>query len=364
MTGRGAAPPGAPLLCSEADVIRTLRAGTYTLAQLYRLCETGADINRADGLSFVDAKRHGDDRVWKRRVRGALQQLRVAGRAHRIGLGVWVVDGPIRQPRRMLLVLNGTALDFELRAVDAIELLSSLDAPCDLLVTDPPYGLNVGDDGGRIEHAYGRDSSLVVPGYVDVPDRDYLEFTCEWIDAAATALRPGAQVAVITGPQRSAAIHLAGERAGLTWISAIAAKQAFPMYTTRRPAFAHWTITILARGGLYDPRRTFHAPSDLPLSQNGNPSPLDLWLDNGRADRPGQLRNGNELPITLLRRIVQMLSNVGDHVVDPFAGAANLGRVCFELRRRFTASDINPRAVRLGGARMLTEAVRPYALAA
>lgn len=37
------------MLASEADVLRTLRAGTYTLEQLYALCEERAQVGRDRG---------------------------------------------------------------------------------------------------------------------------------------------------------------------------------------------------------------------------------------------------------------------------------------------------------------------------
>ena len=33
------------MLETEADLLRTLRSGTYTLAELYALCETAVDVS-------------------------------------------------------------------------------------------------------------------------------------------------------------------------------------------------------------------------------------------------------------------------------------------------------------------------------
>ena len=61
------------------------------------------------------------DRRWKRRVRGALQQLRVSGRAERIERSVWAIDGTAERPERLVLIVSGaTAAEFELRLQAAV----------------------------------------------------------------------------------------------------------------------------------------------------------------------------------------------------------------------------------------------------
>ena len=67
------------MLATEADVIRTLRAGTYTLPRLYELCEQRTAVDRDGGQDPVPG--HAGDVRWKHRVRGALAALNRAGRA-------------------------------------------------------------------------------------------------------------------------------------------------------------------------------------------------------------------------------------------------------------------------------------------
>ena len=79
------------MLASEADVLRTLRVGTYTLEQLYHRCEQHAPVARDGGHDPVPD--HAGDTRGKRRVRGALQGLRRSGRATRIGRSSWAIQG-------------------------------------------------------------------------------------------------------------------------------------------------------------------------------------------------------------------------------------------------------------------------------
>ncbi|MGH2950099.1 MAG: DNA methyltransferase, partial [Solirubrobacteraceae bacterium] len=206
---------------------------------------------------------------------------------------------------------------------------------------------------------YRRDPGRVLAGCRDVDPAHYETFTREWVDAAARALRPAGQLVVITGPQRAAAAQLAGEQAGLTWVASIAARREFALYTRRRPACAHWTITVLCHGALDHPRRVFHPPPDLPAARSGHPYPLDWWPDNGRADRPGQIRNDCELPLRLVRRAICAFSDPGAHVVDPFLGAGSTLAACWLEGRRCTGGDLNPLALALAAARLLDEHAWP-----
>ena len=78
-------------LRTEADVVKTLRAGTYTLDELYALVQDRVDVARDGGL---DAINDSSDTRWRRRVRGALQQLRASGDGHRVARSCWAITAP------------------------------------------------------------------------------------------------------------------------------------------------------------------------------------------------------------------------------------------------------------------------------
>jgi len=346
------------VLATENDVLRTL-AGTYTQDDLYALCEERGQVARDGGHDPIAS--HPGDMRWKRRVRGDLQTLRRKGLARRIGKATWVIEGDRQHPVRMLLLLAGAVLgEFELRLAAAVDLLGQLDEPADLILTDPPWGLGRGEGKHYADgNGYRRDHANIIGGYVDVDPAEYEDFTHGWVQAAAAALRPGGQTAIVTGPQRAAAVQVAAEHAGLTWVSSIAARHPFPLATMRRPACAHWTVTVMCRGPLASSRRVFNPPADQPAARSGHPYPLDWWIDNGRADRPRLARYDNALPLRLVVRTILAFTNLAEHVVDPFLGSGTSAIGAFETGRRFTGGDVNPRAVRFTAARMLAEHVRP-----
>lgn len=346
------------MLATEADVLRALESGTYTLEQLYGLCEQRAPVCRDGGHDQVPG--HAGDLRWKRRVRGTLETLRKSGRASRIGRCAWAIQGTARRPTRLLLVVAGaTPREFELRLQSAADLLAQLDRPASLVLCDPPYALGRGRGHFSDGNGYRRDQSKVAGGYVDIDPALYAGFTAEWVTAAAAALRPGGQLAVITGPQRTAVVQCAAQAAGLTWVATIAARREFPLATLRRPAAAHWDISVLCRGAVSHPRRVFHPPADQPPARSGHPYPLDWWTGNGRADRPGLVRYDNTLPLRMVLRAVCAFSDPGDDVVDPFLGFGTTAIACHLAGRRFTGGDVNPEAIRLTAARLLDEHAWP-----
>jgi DNA modification methylase len=347
------------MLETEADLLRTLRAGTYTLDELYALCRTGVDTSRDNGHAAV-SDRHHTDSVWKHRVRGWLANAKAKGLAQRVDRATWLIEGASESPSRLILLnAGGDFAGVELRVQDAVELLHTLDEPADLVLCDPPYALGRGEGHFADGHGYRRDSSKVLNGYVDVHPSAYAEFSYRWISAAAAILRNGGQLAVITGPQQSCHVQYAAEQAGLTWVSQIVARKVFPLLTSRRPSCAHWCVTVMCKGSLHNDRRVFNTPPDLPKAASGADYPLDWWDSNGRADRPGLLRYDNALPLPLVSRLVTAFSDPCELIVDPMLGSGTAAVAAHLAGRRFIGGDVNSAAIRFAAARLLDEHLWP-----
>jgi hypothetical protein len=344
-----------PLLCTEAELLRTIKAGTYTIPELYRECETGADIARDGGLEPPDPE-HPTDTVWRRRLRGALQTFRSAGGAVHAGRAVWIILGTRQEPVALVLVsAAGTLAGVELHHRRAVELFDALTEPVDLVLCDPPYGLLRGTERSSATRIYRRDQDKVIGGYIDVDPSEYVEFTRAWVNAAARTLRAGGQLAAITGPQRAAIVQVAAEDAGLQWVATISAFRHFALATKRRFAPSHWAITVMCRALPDSRRRVFNVPAGLPKSNNGLDYPLDWWPENGRSDRRGALRYDNGLPRPLVRQVIEAHTNAGELVVDPCLGGGTSAIEARALGRRFIGGDPNREGVMFAAARLLRE---------
>ncbi len=64
-------------------------------------------------------------------------------------------------------------------------------------------------------------------------------------------------------------------------------------------------------------------------------------------------------PVALMRGLVDLFTQSGDHICDPFMGSGSTGVAALEMGRRFTGIDCEGEAVRLAKARLASAACRP-----
>ena len=341
-------------LRTEADLLRTLESGTYTVQELYRRAEQAGLTERPGARDVIqDGKEQ-----YKRRVRSALQALKRQGRARRVegGQAAWLIEGSTARPRRALFVwLPCDPSQLELVLGAAADVLRAADEPVDLVVADPPWALGRADASAGYRRTYRRDHRKVVAGYVDIEPAAYSDFTAQWIAAACAALRPGGYLAVVTGAQQAARVQVSAEDAGLTYVNSIAVLRRFGLYTTRRYVHQHHRITLLTKGALDSSMRVFHRPTEMPRGRTGHIYAVDVWSDLPEERRPGLLRYDNALPVALVSRVVRSTTNDGDLVADPFLGSGTTAVACLQERRRFYGGDVNPNSLRYAMARILAE---------
>ncbi len=343
------------MLRTEADLLRTLERGTYTLQDLYRRAEQEGLADRDGGRDRIQ---DGQAR-YKRRMRTALYRFHKQGAARRADNGepLWLIEGTAEKPRRCLLVwLPRDPSQLELVLGDVEEVLRRTDEEFDLVFADPPYGLDRDkDNAGR--RTYGRDDDQVVPGYVDVDPAEYADFTARWIGAARDVIRPGGYLAVVTGPTQSARVQCAAEDAGLTFINSITVTRPFGLYATRRFVHGQWRITLMANGPYDSKRRHFDRPPEFPRGPKGQIYAVDVWRDIPENRRPDLVRYDNSVHWTMPSRVIRATTRPGDLVADPFLGGGSTPEACLRTRRRFYGGDLNPEALRYTMARLVDEVI-------
>ena len=213
---------------------------------------------------------------------------------------------------------------------DCVEVLRNLVVPADvidLVVADPPY--NVGVDYGRGKKADRRS--------------DYGEWVEQWIALCADTLCPGGSMWIISGQEHGAEIDIAMRRSGLEMRNRITWYESFGVYChakfarTSRPIFyavkpgrsptfnADAVRVPSARETKYGDKRA--APGGRIMD--------DVWPINRvcgtfRERVPGV---PTQLPEALVRRIIEVSSNPGDTILDPFAGSGTTIAVAKKLGR-------------------------------
>ena len=217
------------------------------------------------------------------------------------------------------------------------------DGSVDLIVTDPPYGI----DGDLLHRHYNRDEDHVIDGYVEVPRAEYAEFSRRWIREAARVLRPGGSLYVVSGYTNLYDILTALRETILVEVNHIVWKYNFGVYTSRKYVSSHYHVLFYEKPG---GRRTFHQfarHAEADRDERGGSRLYqdleDVWIIN-REYKPGQTKNKNELPRALLGKILQYSSDPGDVVCDFFLGSFSTAKVAKGMNRVAIGFERNARA--------------------
>jgi len=217
------------------------------------------------------------------------------------------------------------------------------DNSVDLIVTDPPYGI----EGDQLHKHYNRDERFVVDGYVEVEKEQYPSFSARWIKEVERILRPGGSMYIVSGYTNLNDILNGLMMTSLREVNHIIWKYNFGVYTTRKYVSSHYHILFYEKPG---GRRTFNAyvrygqvEKDTAEGSLNYKDREDVWIIN-REYKPGEVKNKNELPTELLVKMIQYSSNEGDLVCDLFLGGFSTAKVAIGLKRYAVGFELNAKA--------------------
>jgi len=207
---------------------------------------------------------------------------------------------------------------------------------------DPPF--NLGKDYGRgaLEDALAR--------------QDYLEWSFAWIDECIRLLVPGGALFVYILPQWGFRLASHAEERGLSfrhWI-ALSMKGSFPRGRKLYPA--HYGLLYFTKG---EPRTFNRVRLPIPVCRHCggdvkdygghrkhlNPLGLnltDFWEDTAPArHRKFKTRwHVNELKPMIPARAIQIATDEGDLVLDPFGGGGSTYEAAERLGRHWIGTEI------------------------
>ena len=217
------------------------------------------------------------------------------------------------------------------------------DNSIDLIVCDPPFGIN----GHRLNKHYNRDENNVLDGYVDVPENEYAEFSRQWINEAERVLRPGGSIYIVSGYSNLRHILNALSDTNLKEVNHLIWKYNFGVYTSKKYISSHYHILYCIKKGGHVTfnKNAFYADSKK-TAQGGSINYLDredVWIIN-REYKRRQMKNKNELPKSLLGKIIRYSSNPDDLVCDFFLGGFSTAKVAIGLGRKACGFEINKNA--------------------
>ena len=214
------------------------------------------------------------------------------------------------------------------------------DNSVDLIITDPPYGIN----GDTLHKHYNRNEAFVIDGYVEIPEPEYGNFSIRWVKEAERVLRPGGSIYIVSGYTNLYHILHALRRTKLKEINHIIWKYSFGVFTRRKYISSHYHILFYEKPG---GERTFNVESRYGLNEKtednrsqNNADREDVWIIN-REYKPGTVKNKNELPVQLLTKMIQYSTNEGDCICDFFLGGFSTAIAAIGLNRRAIGFEIS-----------------------
>lgn len=212
-----------------------------------------------------------------------------------------------------------------------------------LIVADPPYNQGM---------KYGKHFDDAVSAEV------YLDRSRAWMTAAADCLTDDGSLWVIINWEWQPHLALLGQDIGLHLRQTIVWYETFGANATRkynrcsRPLL--WFVKDPDDFVFLDHAEQIRRPSDRLAKYDDPRADPDgkLWDDVWGINPPICRLVGNthermpdaptQLPVALLRPIVAGHAEVGDLVLDPFAGTGTTGAACIELGRRFLGIELSP----------------------
>ena len=203
---------------------------------------------------------------------------------------------------------------------DALAVLPLL-GPVDAVVTDPPYGVNLGVDNNPTHDA----THLGKKGYATYADT-YENFCRTIVPALNRALDLARLGAVFSGP------HL---------------------HEQRKPT---------TMGGVYLPQALGRTPwgskNFLPLLLYGRPPGAGQHRPTMRAGsaKAEDVAHPCAKPLAWMTWVVELASRVGEVVLDPFMGSGTTGVACLERGRRFVGIEVDPGYFEIACARLAQSA--------
>ncbi|MFP5269097.1 DNA methyltransferase [Coleofasciculus sp.] len=227
---------------------------------------------------------------------------------------------------------------------DCLDLMRDMEAESvDLVFADPPFNLNK-------KYPSKIDDSL--------KSSDYLDWCELWLNECIRILKPAGSLFLWNLPKWNSYLSefLNNRLTFRHWIS-VDIKYRFPIAGRLYPS--HYSLLYYCKG---EKPKTFH-PDRLPLEicsncyqelhdyggykHKMNPKGVnltDVWYDIPpvRHKRYKQREGANELSIKLMDRIIEMASNQGDLIFDPFGGAGTTYVVAEMKRRHWLGIEIGP----------------------
>lgn len=260
-------------------------------------------------------------------------------------------DAAVEQPIALRPYFVSERSDFALYHGDVLEVLPrlNLEQSVPLVFADPPYFLS----NGGVTCQSGRMVSVDKGRWDRLESIEQMhEFNHSWLSACRAVLEPNGTIWV-SGTRH--VIYSAGftmQELGFKLLNDITWEKPNPPPNLSCRYFTHSTETLLWAARERKSRHKFNYKAM--RVENGERQMKSVW----RLPAPAKAEKAfgahpTQKPLALLERIINAASDIGDLVLDPFAGSGTTGIAAIKLGRRFIGIDIGEKFLELAVKRYL-----------
>ncbi len=215
------------------------------------------------------------------------------------------------------------------------------DASVDLVITDPPFGIEFQAKKAN----YNRKGGRVLEGYNEVKGADYLTFTRAWLTQVRRVLKPEGSLYIFSGWNYLKDLLIALDDLDFTLVNHLVWKYQFGLVTTRKYVTSHYHILF---AGVDEKKRRFFPYARFDKDErhpDGGSAHYkdkeDVW-NIPREYWTGDVKTPTKLPAEIIRKILAYSSQPGDVVLDPFLGSGQVAVVSHLEGRRYLGFEIVP----------------------
>lgn len=225
---------------------------------------------------------------------------------------------------------------------DCLEWLASLEAKSVVhVITDPPYAVHVHSKVWQSKALSAKGDKRTSTafsglGFAHIDDAGRAAFA---VEAARLSRR---WTIAFCDVESISAWKSAFETAGLDWVRACIWDKvdSCPQFTGDRPASAAEAFCVA------------HARGRKKWNGGGRRNVFRHEVNGERGAKP----HPSTKPLPLMIEIVDLFTDSGDLVIDPFAGSGTTGVACLRRGRRFMGCELSPEYAALARERLAAEA--------